>query len=342
MSYKRLFISDIHLNSQSLYERELAWFRPAYHLDRLLLYLEREVLRRADTLDELIFLGDTFDTWLSPMEEAPPTYDEILRSNEVFVVLVRSIQQAGVKVVFTPGNHDYDLDHETLTSYFPGCVITASLGEPGVFHAEHGHELTFFNASEFDPHHGRPVGYFFGRLGESRLPDGHAPKAVWAYLKKGALGAIHQPHAMGHIIKTIFYDVSGLNPTDSFILEDHSEMRASDVIDYYETCTAHMSTLGRMWRMIQRPINLHGIAWHLSTIHDAPIIILGHCHHELFTRLGHRLYTNPGAWCQAYAHVVELTIDRLARTATTQLTEVHELGHPRVVRRHQMTLPDVG
>lgn len=331
---RRLFISDLHLNSRDLYDRGFAWFRPQHHLGRILSYLRQQALESPTHLDELVFLGDTFDTWLAPMDEAPPSYAEILASNEDFVQFVNQMTARGTRVVITPGNHDFDLDEGALGAAMPQVVIAPFVHVKHVLYATHGHELTFFNTTSHDPIEGRPIGYYFGRLTEERLPDGHSPAAVWRYIKAGALDAFFEPGMMGHIASTIFYKVAGLTPGDVFVLENGRTQTAAEVVEAYMNVAQDWSSAQRLWRLLQRPTNLHATAWKLASDHHVPLVILGHCHHAHFTRMGPVLYANPGAWCQDRTHAVEVLTQ--GASAWVSLHEVTQDGTSSVVRSRRV------
>lgn len=331
---RRLFISDLHLNSRDLYERGFAWFRPKHHLSRILAYLRQQSIESSTHLDELVFLGDTFDTWLAPMDEVPPSYEDILDSNDDFVSLVREMIAHGTRVIITPGNHDFDLDEDALVKSMPGVVIAPDVHIKHVLYAAHGHELTFFNTTSHDPIEGRPLGYYFGRLTEERLPDGHSPAAVWSYVKAGALNGLNRPDMMGHIARTIFYDVAGLTPQDVFVLENGRTQTAQEVVDAYMLVAQEWSVSERLWRLLQRPTNLHATAWKLAKEHAVPLVVLGHCHHAHFTRMGPVLYANPGAWCQDRTHAVEVLMQ--GASAWVSLHEVTQDGSASVVRSRRV------
>ncbi len=86
MSSKRIFTSDIHLGDDARYSDPLpncrARFSPTEHRDRLLNFLENQILTGSDDVKDLVLLGDVFDTWVCPFDAVPPTYASIFESKE--------------------------------------------------------------------------------------------------------------------------------------------------------------------------------------------------------------------------------------------------------------------
>jgi len=65
MPGKRIFISDIHLGDGARYSDPIpdrrARFSPAEHRERLLNFLDKQILTGKDNVKDLILLGDVFD-----------------------------------------------------------------------------------------------------------------------------------------------------------------------------------------------------------------------------------------------------------------------------------------
>ena len=81
MSGKRIFISDIHLGDDARYGDPVpdrrARFFPSEHRDRLLNFLDKQIITEKDNVKDLVLLGDVFDTWVCPFDDLPPTYDSM-------------------------------------------------------------------------------------------------------------------------------------------------------------------------------------------------------------------------------------------------------------------------
>lgn len=324
---RSLYISDIHMAGLARYDDRSAWFDPDHHTEKLFSFLERKLIQ--DPPEQLVLLGDIFENWLAPVEAKPCTWDEILGANQNFIDLIARFIDQGIDVLFTPGNHDLHLTLEDLERFLPGIRYTREQHIPGVLHAEHGHELTFFNSRHLDPLGTHPPGYFFARLGKERLPGGHSIRSVLQYMSSGALRRFPNANCLGHIMRTIFR-IARLGDEDRFIMEDDS-ISVRDVVARYEMAVSEMSLGERAWRLLQRPTNLAGIAWRLSR--DVPLVLLGHSHHARLLQTKHGIYANPGAWCQPVCHAIEVDHDSSRHALDVRLLRVSEDGSETVVKR---------
>lgn len=164
--YQRIFISDVHLSSQRLYDSKKAWYDPNHHRNRLLSFLDNQILARSKQVKDLILLGDLFDNWVCPADEEPPTFNEILAVNSKELDRLNKAVNLGINVFFIHGNHDYTLPKTLLESEVPGLKVITAYKGAGRTHAEHGHLCTLFNRPDYlnDPAYGRPLGYYFSRL----------------------------------------------------------------------------------------------------------------------------------------------------------------------------------
>lgn len=326
---QHLFLSDLHLNSAALYARQMSWFKPAQHLPRLLTLINDALLPNAHHIEQLVFLGDTFDTWLGPMDELPPSYAELIDSNPELFDALRRLSAQGVRLTFVPGNHDFDLRQEHLLEVLPGALVQDELLLGKDVIAQHGHEKTFFNTRDFDPLEGRPMGYFLSRLAADRLLHGHShsPRAVYDYVRQGALSSIHRPDAAGRILESFFYRFSNLKPQDEFILEDGRPWRADEIIAHYRFAIKSLPLPERLWRLSQRPLNLTGAAKRIAHERQRRLVLLGHCHHSLHRKLStHATYINAGSWCERDAAIAQLHLDKHGHLALAQLMTLSQDG----------------
>lgn len=84
MENKRIYVSDIHmgagrsLHSDNVYD----WLgeEEANNFAAFIAYLQNQ-----NDVGEIILLGDTMDNWVCPVNEAPPTFDEILRAKQAML-----------------------------------------------------------------------------------------------------------------------------------------------------------------------------------------------------------------------------------------------------------------
>ena len=128
MSGKRIFISDIHLGDDARYWDPIpdrrARFFPSEHRDRLLNFLDKQIVAEKDNVKDLVLLGDVFDTWVCPFDALPPTYDSIFGSQENKPILdrLRQIAASNTNLCYVNGNHDYELTDAQLQAAIPGIV----------------------------------------------------------------------------------------------------------------------------------------------------------------------------------------------------------------------------
>lgn len=315
-----LYISDLHLASAARYADGTAWFRPQQHRGKVEAFLTR---LRQDPPDELVLLGDIFDNWLAPMHEVPATWAEMARDNAWFVEPIAALAAMGVEVTFTPGNHDLTLQAASLPEAWGQVHWRPNHTAPGDIWAEHGHERTFFNTTRLDPLGELPIGYFFARLGEDRLPGGHSVRAVMEYIRGGALNGLHRSDFVRVVLRVIF-GIAGVGPTDIFALSEDHVVTVGEVIERYAMSAAEMGMGERVWRLLQRPTNLIGSAGQLWR-RGARAVIMGHSHTARLLHAKGLTYANPGAWCQPICHAIEAHITP-DKPPTFRLLRVHEHG----------------
>ena len=334
MKTLRYYLSDLHLSDQRAIDRDASWFSPAHHEPELLRFLESEILAKASQVKEVVLLGDTFDNWQVPMEEVPPTYPEIFAANPRVMGALGELLARGIRLVITPGNHDYDLDEAQVKAALPGVIFAPThVDTHPMVHAEHGHELTFFNSTMLDGRPNRPVGYFFGRMGPGRLPHGHSPRAVVRHLLVDrTLRRCFQPDFVADIMAKIFR-AGGLGPGDRFVLDKDESISVAEVLKAYQSVGATLPIRERFWRLSQRPLSLVGSAARLGTQHQKPVVILGHTHGVgISLRRNGTWYANSGAWCQRSKSALLLEEDSegvTLRALITQggVTQVHAAQH---------------
>lgn len=135
-------------------------------------------------LHTLVLLGDTLEMWLERVNVTPKTISERIKewqSNETCRVLFDSVrkmtEEDGVKVFYLRGNHDHEMDPETVkilmgekVEFIGGTLIYVIKSDDGQTYRirfAHGHDWDIFNtyslAHPKDPLGGRPFGYYVTR-----------------------------------------------------------------------------------------------------------------------------------------------------------------------------------
>ena len=149
-----------------------------------------------ETLNTLILLGDVFEVaWLDPITMSPQSNQERKanwKQNDVCSLFISAVRQMAeeddVKVFYIRGNHDHDMDAETVRDLFgpkvefiPGTliyVINSDDGKQYRVRFAHGHDWDVFNTYSVsepgDELCGKPIGYYVARAGATsgKLMDG--------------------------------------------------------------------------------------------------------------------------------------------------------------------------
>ena len=154
------------------------------------------LFRFKDTLNTLILLGDVFEVgWLDPITISPQSNQERKanwKQNDVCSLFINAVrhmaEEDDVKVFYIRGNHDHEMDAETVRDLFgpkvefiPGTliyVINSDDGKQYRVRFAHGHDWDVFNTYSVsepgDELCGKPIGYYVARAGATsgKLMDG--------------------------------------------------------------------------------------------------------------------------------------------------------------------------
>ena len=173
---KRVFLSDIHISEGRTLGKanSYEWLSKE---DRLLLSSFLYKLTNDDSVDEVIFLGDLFDTWVVPIDEAPLSFKAILEAdcNELLLNALATVSKTK-RTVYILGNHDMTAkeNRNLITERIPMIEIPDDFkydSKDGII-AKHGHEYFVFNAEEVVPGYKVPLGYYISRLAAKLTTQG--------------------------------------------------------------------------------------------------------------------------------------------------------------------------
>lgn len=305
---KRIFISDVHMNVDDYYG-DISWYNGQSHRSRFLAFLEKHVLKKQHQIKDLVILGDLFDNWVCPPEDEPPTWNRLFTDNPEELDLLAGIAQTGVNVLYSHGNHDYDLPGRMLMDRVPGLRCINAYKGAGRVHAEHGHMHTLFNRPDFlnDPAFGRPIGYFITRLascGEGSLTEIHQ------YLDDILRAAFTSETIFGAILEGLAERAGGVGEVQ---MPDGQDISVKDLKGRYESLGAQHG-IG-IWDLGMEAFhdgNLEGVGDRLCSTMGFNVCLFGHTHHAKIDKdwlfVEDRIYANCGTWCSDYAHFV--TIDK--------------------------------
>lgn len=137
-----------------------------------------------ETLNTLILLGNVFEMWLDPFTISPQSNQERKakwQQNEVCSSFTSSVRQMAekenLKVFYIRGNHDHEMDAETVQDLFGPkvefiagtliYVINSDDGQQYRIRFAHGHDWDIFNTYAMtepnDDLCGKPIGYYVAR-----------------------------------------------------------------------------------------------------------------------------------------------------------------------------------
>ena len=120
-------ISDIHLNDQRAMDGKWSWFID--NQPYLVTYLDY-LIEHKDEYKELVLLGDLFDEVVTPIPLSTfavngniVSEEDYLRAiarvekNKEVLDKIQAVQNAGIQVVYVPGNHDSGIDEDLLHEF---------------------------------------------------------------------------------------------------------------------------------------------------------------------------------------------------------------------------------
>jgi UDP-2,3-diacylglucosamine pyrophosphatase LpxH len=319
MDRKRIYVSDVHmcagrsLGSDKVYD----WLGKT-EADNFADFLDH--LNKQDDVGEIILLGDTMDNWVCPIDEAPPTFNEILDAshNQKIVKNLKTLTE-NKKVIYMPGNHDMQVTKEVLQQekYFPkiifgGSALNKSRYRTSRLLAEHGSAYAMFNAPDpiNNPGNRLPLGYFISRVAATKAArTGHADRHFWTYVDDflELLGPQKLPQSVFEAI----LEEAGLSENAEIIMGTNDRkgngkpVTASAVkekyANLYEQWESHYGK-GMAFKSVMAEIGYLGdLADYLSKKGDTNIIIFGHSHDNELDKdswfVKDRIYANCGAWC---------------------------------------------
>jgi UDP-2,3-diacylglucosamine pyrophosphatase LpxH len=314
MPSKRIFISDIHLGDDARYSDPMPErrprFSPAEHRERLLNFLDKQILTGKDEVSDLVLLGDVFDTWVCPFDVVPPTYDSIFESKENKPILdsLRNIATTNVNLHYVNGNHDYDLSEFRLQEAIPGIITNVRYYEDkdlGLY-AEHGHIFTLFNQAYADVANGLPIGYYITRFAEHLGGYVRGFKDLIGYIDD----AIDLAVGRDNIFEAIIEGLAERAHADHVILSEQEKISVDQVKSLYRNLEYHNQPF-KVGKMLANESDLEKFGDQLSEKHGYKVVVFGHTHVGKIDKdsllVKERVYVNSGCWCgkEAYCVVVE-------------------------------------
>jgi UDP-2,3-diacylglucosamine pyrophosphatase LpxH len=342
---KRVFLSDIHMGAgrspgAGKWSYDWLGFAQADHLARFLQDLKGDA-----SVAEVILLGDILDDWVCPVDEVPPTFEEIVGAAHN-ATLVRALCELAaapeVSVVYLPGNHDMGVTEKFVARTFPGMKFGGSGWNNSAFRsgrllAEHGNAHTMFNAPDplNDPRRRLPLGYFITRVVTTmmhRTGDSSRDLVSWT---DDLLELVGPQRVAASVFEALLEEAD---------LEDDEPIRmlrksgreyavvARDVkaryADLYQRWETQVGP-GLAFKSLLCEIGcLDDTADRLCKKGDTNVVVFGHSHEWKLDKdswfVADRIYANCGSWCDP---------DRPGTyVETEQLAPNHARKRERVVR----------
>lgn len=153
-------ISDIHLNDARSKIYGWSWFNR--NQDALIAYIDR-LIEDKEHYRELILLGDVMDAYVTPVPFATfakpdgtvVTEKEYFRlianANEAVIDKFRELQEAGIKLIYVPGNHDCAIDAADVSELFgPDAVFVSDVRGLGTYVPEYASEIAMEHSHRYD------------------------------------------------------------------------------------------------------------------------------------------------------------------------------------------------
>ncbi len=317
---KRIYVSDIHMGAGRSFKpdcgcRVYDWLGPkeAKHFAKFL-----DFVLASNDVGEVILLGDTMDNWVCPVDDVPPTFEEIVQADvnkEVIQSLRALANHPEIKLIYMPGNHDMSITENFVKETFPGIIFGGSAAKKSRYRssrllAEHGSAYAMFNAPDpiNNPGSRLPLGYFISRVAATQAArTGHADRHFWTYaddmlemlgpqkMPQSVFEAVLEEAGLPQNVEIKMYPVGG----------EPASIRANLVkekyANLYDQWQANYGP-GMAFKSVMAEIGYLGdLADSLSKKKDTNIIIFGHSHDSALDKdswfVEDRIYANCGAWC---------------------------------------------
>jgi UDP-2,3-diacylglucosamine pyrophosphatase LpxH len=321
-------LSDIHIGDTM----PTTWYQPAVH-DRYLEAICAWIIERADTVAEVVLLGDVVDFWTVPADRRPPTFAAILQANpQIFGptgFFGRLLDAVAGRVTYLPGNHDMGITAAEVSQivspaghrmrYHPGPYHPAANAEVVL---AHGNSSTMFNAPDpTSPWAGLPVGHFVTRMVASAwarrlppgktvadLPDQGAPDGLdyWS-IAWGCFSRL-DVSVTGALLDSVATQ-TGTGPSDVFVMPDGSTTTLTQVHALYDDLFTRWvaaeggGEIGQLitWKAVLADARAYYMGWfaqRLAVQTGARVVGFGHTHAPVLG-LDTRLvgYVNSGFGC---------------------------------------------
>lgn len=320
-------LSDIHLGTGQKWD----WYQKKEHEKELIDTLEYITQRPDPQNIELVLAGDIFDTWLCPMDEEPPTIEQILDYNKDVVNELKNCVSSLGGVFYINGNHDMHVSQDDLECIKCGNNSIQCIAEyrAGLLKVEHGHKYAMFNAKDKlnDSMHGLPLGYFITRM-LAKSDDYDKPGAIAGYIDDLLEAAVTTQTISASVIEALM-EHTGKRPNDEFKMPfGRRNMTIKEVKDKYANLfTRWVEKYGYYYAINSIRAEMGCLGWfadRLARRHDYRVVVMGHTHdskvdEDRIMVKEDSIYANPGYWATSKPSFVHIEKDK--RNYTVSLIE---------------------
>lgn len=313
---KRIFVSDIHMNAGLSAQLEAG--QHAYE------WMGKEEIKvfadflasvnKRDDVSEFVILGDFMDNWVYPVDEVPPSFDDIIKAkcNASIVKQLKTMCQ-NKTVVYLPGNHDMGVTQAVLERHFQkmkfgGSALRDSVYNSSRLRAEHGSAHAMFNAPDHvnNPGSRLPLGYFISRVvATGQRNTGRADRHYWSYADDflEMLG----PQTMAQSLFEAMLEEAGLPDDEPIKMPPPArDTNAAEIKQKYARLYdqwAETRGPGAAFKAVLAEIGLlGGLADSLCKRGGTNVVIFGHNHNATLDKdsffVDERIYANCGTWCE--------------------------------------------
>ena len=375
MDKKRIYIADVHMNaglgwkvSHDGYPYE--WLGPK-EAERFAAFLK--YLNDPSAVQEVVILGDLMDDWVYPVDEVPPSLEEIVDAEinrEIVAALNALTENEQIRVVYLPGNHDMGATEEFVRAkfgkmVFGGRTVHNSVYRTSRLRAEHGSAYSLFNASpsQYGGDTRLPLGYFISRVVATRARNtGKTKRHYWSYADD-LLEMVGPQKLAACVFEAVLEEADieedtaikmrrrggAANPmTDGRCNEEDCVcITAGQVKErfaaLYDLWEEHNGK-GSGFRAVMAEIGLLGrVADRLCTHGDTNIVVFGHSHDWKLDKdawfVEDRIYANCGTWCDEHKPCtwVESRKDRRRNRHAIRVMDWND-GDPKPRKRAEVPL----
>jgi UDP-2,3-diacylglucosamine pyrophosphatase LpxH len=306
---KTVFISDVHLGPGNNWD----WFNIDKEGPYLVQFFEYLLDRqtKVDDIKELVLLGDLFDLWVCPHDQAPHTLSDIVTAQHEVIDAIKKTA-AKVHTLYVNGNHDFRVTKQHIDEIFEGSVKhIGNVYRRGNIHAEHGHKFALFNYCpdlKNGGTRGLPLGYYISRLhtslGEGRKAKTNLIIQVADELLQMVGTTEKLPESVLDAMKDAVENTNKTKVTDFNMGENVDSHPYEKVRERYQNLFDDWVKAKGLWfatQMIMSELNRLGTVADQLCRDGVNIVVFGHSHDTKMDKdswfVEDRIYANCGYWC---------------------------------------------